>query len=117
MLVPSAGRGKNRPSDIPPPTIFTPISRYIITKFANERNIVLDLSVEEAEVEEGGRNKMESRRRRKSEEGRGSYRQFMRPLPLGNRVSLKRKVDSFVGCVINCSTTSRQITRLGCITI
>lgn len=39
------------------------------------------------------------------------------PLPLGNRVSLKRKVDSFVGCVINSSTTSRQITRRGCITI
>ena len=63
-------------------------------------------------TEEKGKRKGERKRERES------YRQFMRPhLPLGNRVSLKRRVDSFVGCVINSSTTSRQITRLGCITI
>ena len=35
----------------------------------------------------------------------------------GNRVSLKRNVDSFVDCVINSATMSRQITRRGCVTI
>ena len=107
---------------IPYQSSITPISRCIITKF--ERNIVFDY--EEAEVEEaregretkwnhGGEGKAKGRGRERERE---SYRQFMRPhLPLGNRVSLKRRVDSFVGCVINSSTTSRQITRLGCITI
>lgn len=107
---------------IPYQSSITSISRCIITKF--ERNIILDY--EEAEVEEaregretkwnhGGEGKAKGRGRERERE---SYRQFMRPhLPLGNRVSLKRRVDSFVGCVINSSTTSRQITRLGCITI
>lgn len=35
----------------------------------------------------------------------------------GNRVSLERRVDSFVGRVINSETTARQITRCRCITI
>lgn len=53
----------------------------------------------------------------KDEVGRESERAIGNLCAPGNRVSLKRKVDSFVDCVINSATMSRRITRRGRVTI